>query len=118
MRFVGFAALGAILGSAARYEVGQLIPHTTGTWPWATFIVNVVGALIIGVLSATPRVMTSEKNRAFLIAGILGGFTTYSAFAVESLQFATAQQSLIYIVGTLAAGISAVQLGHLIGSRS
>lgn len=118
MRFAGFAALGAILGSAARYEVGQFVPHSTGTWPWATFIVNIVGALVIGLLSVTPRVMTSEKHRAFLITGILGGFTTYSAFAVESLQFATAQQSLIYIVGTFSAGIIAVQVGHIVGLRS
>ena len=118
MRFAGFAALGAIMGSAARYAVGQLVPHTTGTWPWSKFLVNIVGALIIGILSVTPRVMTSEKNRAFLITGILGGFTTYSAFAVESLHFTTAQQSLIYIIGTFSAGIIAVQIGHIVGSRS
>lgn len=118
MRFVGFAALGAIIGSAARYEVGQLIPHSTGSWPWSTFIVNVVGALIIGLLSVIPSVMNSEKHRAFLITGVLGGFTTYSAFAVESLQFENPQHSLIYIVGTFAAGIIAVQVGHILGDRS
>lgn len=117
MRFAGFAALGAVLGSFARYAVGLAIPHASGIWPWATFAVNVFGALIIGLLSVTPRVMSSERNRAFLVTGVLGGFTTYSAFAVESLQFDSAQRALLYIVGTFAAGILAVDVGHRLGSR-
>lgn len=117
MRFVGYAALGAIAGSCARYAVGQFLPTESG-WPLATFAVNILGAFIIGILSATSAVMVSEKLRAFVVTGVLGGFTTYSAFAVESLEIQSAQIAVLYIVGTFLAGIIAVAFGHWVKERS
>lgn len=117
MRFAGFAAVGAILGSLARYSISLALPVSLGTWPWATFSVNIFGALVIGLFSVSPRIMSSERNRAFLVTGVLGGFTTYSAFAVESLAFESSLYAILYIAGTFAAGILAVALGIRMGSR-
>ncbi len=111
MRYVGFAALGAIAGSSTRFAVGQILPTDTA-WPWATFVVNVAGAFIIGIFSATSAVMVSEKLRAFVVTGVLGGFTTYSAFAVESLEIQSPQIAVLYIVGTFLAGIISATFGH------
>ncbi len=106
--------IGGMLGTAGRLFVGLVVPDTAGI-PLATLTVNVVGALLIGVLAARrPR---SSDDRVFLGAGVLGGFTTYSAFTVGTVEL-WADAPLIaaaYVVLTLAIGIAAVALGMRLG---
>lgn len=108
--------LGGMLGTAARLGVGMLVPHVGG-FPLATLIVNVVGALLIGVLAA--RLPSSSEVRVFLGTGILGGFTTYSAFAVGSVELWADVPLLaaIYAALTLGLGIAAAVLGLRLGRR-
>ena len=107
---------GGMLGTAARLGIGLLIPNA-GLLPVGTLVANVVGALLIGVLAARlPFDRLRDRGgdiRVFLGTGILGGFTTYSAFAVGSVQLWTDAPLLavLYVVMTLGIGLAAAVLG-------
>jgi CrcB protein len=119
-KFGLLAAAGAVIGSLARLEVSYLLqrPETT-SFPWSTFLVNVIGALLIGFIAAQPSVMTNESRRHFLVTGVLGGFTTFSALAVETLQLASQPVvSVVYVVATFGVGIFATHLGGFVKVRS
>jgi CrcB protein len=81
--------LGGLVGSIARYKVGGVILHHTASWrfPLSTFVVNVAGCFVIGALAALVehRDYFSADTRLFLFTGLLGGFTTFSAFAYEGV---------------------------------
>jgi len=113
------AALGAAIGSLARLQVSYLIQIPSETsFPWATFLVNVIGALGIGIVAGTPRIMKIEARRHFLVTGVLGGFTTFSAIAVEALELATSPViSITYVVATFAIGVMATHIGTLVSER-
>ena len=108
MTWIAVGAGGA-LGSMARHWVNTLISH----WfeqpvPWATFAVNLVGCLVIGALAgqiATGRLTLSPVMRTFVFVGILGGFTTFSSFGLDT--FALSRESN----HTLAFWNVAVQVG-------
>jgi CrcB protein len=119
LKFGFVAALGAALGSLVRLQISYWVqtPSTT-SFPWSTFIVNVIGALLIGVIASSPSIMNNETRRHFVVTGVLGGFTTFSAIAVETLQLATTPWiSIAYIVSTFAVGVAATHIGSLIGKR-
>jgi CrcB protein len=81
-----WVALGGALGAAARYEVNVWSARLLGsTFPWHTFIVNVLGCFAMGALVELMalRLNVSNEVRAFLTTGILGGFTTFSAFSLD-----------------------------------
>lgn len=106
--------LGGMLGTAGRLGVGLVVPDVAGL-PLATLTVNVLGALLIGVLAV--RLPRSSDLRVFLGTGILGGFTTYSAFAAGSVE-AWADAPLIavaYAVVTLVLGVAAAAIGMRLG---
>ena len=115
-------ALGGALGSCARWAVGEAVGHgDPGAWPWATLAVNLVGALAIGVL-ASPGVLGDRRPwlRPFLITGVLGGFTTFSALALETgvmLDAGHVTAALGYLAITLAAGLAAVRVGNAFVGR-
>lgn len=79
--------LGGFLGSIGRYKLGGMILHHSTAWrfPLSTFAVNVIGCFVIGALAALVehRDFFSPDTRVFLFTGLLGGFTTFSAFAYE-----------------------------------
>ncbi len=79
--------LGGFLGAVARYGVGSLVQARWGGLPWGTLVVNVVGCFLIGALSrlAEARGGFTDETRAFLVIGVLGGFTTFSAFGWDTL---------------------------------
>jgi CrcB protein len=86
MTTVLYAALGGAIGASLRYGVNVTAPKLLGLdFPWATMIVNVVGSFIMGVLVAAMAAgwNTSQEMRVFLATGILGGFTTFSAFSLD-----------------------------------
>ena len=119
LQFGLLAALGAVIGSLARLQISYLIQFPSElSFPWATFLVNVIGALAIGIVAALPKVMSNEARRHFVVTGILGGFTTFSAIAVETLQLATQPVvSITYVLATFAAGLAATHIGSLLGAR-
>lgn len=112
---LGLVVAGGVVGTAARLGLGLALPAPAGSGlgavPWATLIANVVGAFLLGVLAA--RLPGSHAVRVLLGTGALGGFTTYSAFAVGTVTLWHAQPWLAagYAVGSLALGIGAAALG-------
>jgi len=110
-------AAGGALGSAARYLLTQFVHRTTGTlFPLGTFIVNLVGCLVFGAIAgaAEQRLPLAPQLRAFLLVGILGGFTTFSSYAFESYALLRDGQLLaasVNIVGQVVAGLAAVWVG-------
>src|SRR6202007_116135 len=80
---------GGAVGSALRYLVGRLAFHLTGPgWPWAgTLAVNILGGFVVGVLAATlaARAQGGEAARLLIGVGLLGGFTTFSAFSLDTM---------------------------------
>ena len=119
LKFGFVAAFGAALGSLARLQISYWVQTPSETsFPWSTFIVNVVGALLIGSIASSPNVMNNEMRRHFVVTGVLGGFTTFSAIAVETLQLSsTPLISVVYVVATFAIGVAATHIGSLIGGR-
>jgi CrcB protein len=89
-------------------------PHRPATWPWATLTVNIVGALLIGL--AVRGVERDTPAWAFTVTGILGGFTTFSSFAVELNDLADADRlplAALYGAGTLGAGVLATTVAGI-----
>jgi CrcB protein len=114
------AALGGALGSLVRWAIALTLPRSSGDWPWATLTVNLAGCLLIGVLLAVlaARRPDDEHVRTFLGAGVLGGFTTFSAFAVEVSDLVRAGAPAVaagYVAVSLIGGLVAVAVGLRIG---
>lgn len=105
---------GGSLGTAARLAVGLWMPDAGG-FPYATLLVNVLGALLIGVVAA--RLASTAALRVFLGTGVLGGFTTYSAFMTGTVALWTDAPLLAfaYAAGSLVLGLIAAALGLRLG---
>ena len=115
---LGVIAFGGGLGALARYGLARLMPTQPGHFPWATFLTNVVGCLLIGVLMVviTDVVVAHRLVRPFLGVGVLGGFTTFSTYAIEIhglLTPGTVTLAFAYLAGTLIAAMLAVLAGVL-----
>jgi fluoride exporter len=109
-------ALGGGFGALARYGLAQLWPTRPGGFPWATFVTNVLGCLLIGVLMVlvTETWSAHPLVRPFLGVGFLGGFTTFSTYAVETrdlLTRGTVGLAFGYVAGTLVAALLATLAG-------
>jgi CrcB protein len=108
--------VGGGLGAVARFGLGALVLARTGEgFPWGTLVVNWSGCLAIGVLAAwlaaTPH---PPALRLFLVTGVLGGFTTFSAFGLETVELVASgasAQALLYVAGSVLGGLAAVALG-------
>lgn len=121
--FVAVAAGGA-LGALARYATSLAVDAAGIASPWATLSVNIVGCLLMGALAASvlahPARARSPMWRPFLGIGVLGGFTTFSAFAGDAVLIADQGDvgaSTAYVVTTLLAGIVALRAGLALGGR-
>jgi fluoride exporter len=90
MRLVLLIALGSALGGVARYWLsGVVASHVGELFPWGTLAVNVLGSALIGLLaglSDSARMPLSADVRGFLMVGVMGGFTTFSSFSLQTLQ--------------------------------
>jgi CrcB protein len=110
---VGVVAVGGAIGATARWAVGTPWTLDPGTWPWATLLVNVLGSLAIGF--AARRLMVGTIGWAFVVTGLLGGFTTFSALAVQLNALVEAERSelaLAYGAVTLSAGVGATLIAR------
>ncbi|MEW2547574.1 fluoride efflux transporter CrcB [Streptomyces sp. NPDC047002] len=113
---LGVVAAGGVLGSVARYEAGLIWPTPEGTFPWTTFLINVIGCLVIGAfLVAVTEIFTAHPLlRPFFGTGVLGGFTTFSTYCVDIERLVDgghAATALAYLAATLAAALAAVFAG-------
>jgi len=113
-------AFGGGVGSIARYLcqkwLGESYPHP---FPWGTFVVNLVGCFLIGIIYAASEKTTfvGPQVRLLLITGFCGGFTTFSTFAFENMNLLRSGDILyfsIYIVASVALGIAGVFGGIVI----
>ncbi len=106
-------ALGGAVGASLRWGLGQLVPVVDGHFPWTTFAINVTGSALLALLPAWPLVRRSALLPPALGTGVLGGYTTLSAYAEESralLGGGHTGLALTYLVGTLAACLLAVAM--------
>jgi CrcB protein len=108
-------AAGGAAGSVARFGVGLVARAMVPGWPWGTLFVNLLGSLLIGVLAGWFGLRpASDALRLGLITGVLGGFTTFSAFSletVEMLRAGDAAAGLAYVAASLVLGLAACALG-------
>jgi CrcB protein len=116
---VGVVALGGGLGALSRYGLAEALPTPASGFPWATFATNVLGCLLIGVLMVlvTEARPAHRLVRPFLGVGVLGGFTTFSTYAVETsglLRHGEAGLAVVYLAGTLLAAMLAVVAGVIV----
>ena len=112
------AAVGGALGALARWGIAEALPSSPTGWPWATLLVNLTGCLLLGALFAVlaARIPEAPWPRPLLAVGVLGGYTTYSAFAVEVVRMAEGGAVLAaaaYVVLSLLGGVAAVAAGTL-----
>jgi fluoride exporter len=110
---------GGAAGSALRYLLGRALPVSSGGWPWGTFAANVSGGLAMGLLAAWLMRAgdVGEPLRLLLGVGVLGGFTTFSAYSLEIVQmiqrgsgvmaFGYASTSVLLALAAVFAGMQA-----------
>ncbi len=116
--------LGGALGSIARFFLSGLIATRVGeTFPWGTFWVNVTGSFVIGFFATLTgpegRAFARAETRQFFMTGVLGGYTTFSSFSLQTLNLARDGEWLRAggnAVGSLVACLVAVWLGHLLAA--
>jgi CrcB protein len=114
---------GGALGSLARYWLAAVMTALTGPrFPWGTLLINVAGSLIIGLVAAVtlppPRVAMHPDLRVFLMVGICGGFTTFSAFSLQTLELLQAGEfwpAAGYVAGSVALCLAGGWLGWFAG---
>jgi CrcB protein len=111
-------ALGGAVGSVARYKLSGLVLHHTIDWrfPAGTFAVNVLGCLLAGILAglAERHHLFTADVRLLLFTGLLGGFTTFSAFGLETMHLLKRGDFMVAganVVLSVAAGLAALWLG-------
>ena len=117
MKQLLLVGIGGALGAVARWQLGGVVLHHTAGWrfPLSTFVVNVVGCLVAGVLSGLviKHEWFSPDARLFLFTGVLGGFTTFSAFGVDAVHLLRRGEHLTalgYVLATVVAGIGGLWL--------
>lgn len=115
-------AAGGALGALARHGIGLLLPTAPGAFPAATFGINVLGCLLIGVLLVVVTEVRAAHPlvRPFLATGVLGGFTTFSTYALDARQLlgtGHAVTALGYVAGTLVAAVLATWAGAAVTRR-
>lgn len=120
-----WVALGSALGGIIRCWLSGLITQRwNGTFPWGILVVNVSGSFLIGLLAAlvTPAAqpLLSRSGRLFVLIGVLGGYTTFSSFSLQTLDLARQGQWGVagtYVLASVALCLLGVTLGHWTASR-
>lgn len=119
---VGLVALGSALGGLLRWGVGVLLPRLVGgSFPWATFFINITGCLFLGwfytIMTQRSGTALADNLRLFLAVGFTGAYTTFSTFEYETnelLRDGDGLKGMTYVFGSVFLGLVAVRLGiHL-----
>lgn len=129
LRLIAVVAAGGMLGALARYGVESMLPWNGMGWPWAVFLVNVLGCFAIGIATgalADARARGARVPqwwRPLVVTGFLGGFTTFSTYIVEVVTLVESGASsavvlaLSYLVGSVICGVLAVWVGLRLADR-
>lgn len=109
-------AVGGATGACLRYAVGLLLLKPNLSFPWPTWWANIVGCFAAGVFFALSQKYTGlqQEARLFLMVGVLGGFTTFSSFGLETFQLLRQGQSLLalgYVLSSVLLGVVALSVG-------
>jgi CrcB protein len=122
VRVAGVIAVGGAAGALLRWAIGSEWPVRSGEFPWSTLGINVSGCLAMGVLMALIEEVLAGRVyvRPFLGVGVLGGFTTFSTFAVESRALLGAHPALavVYYLGTPVAAVLATIAGAALATSA
>lgn len=116
-------AIGGALGASLRHGVNIAAEHLAPAgWPWGTFCVNVIGSLFMGIVIGWLAIRTTESEtmRLFIATGILGGFTTFSAFSLEVSNFirdGAFGRAVSYAGSSLILGVAALFVGLWLARR-
>jgi CrcB protein len=118
-------ALGSIVGAVARFLVSLLSVSQFGDgFPWGTLFVNVTGSFAIGFYAALTgpdgRLLVSARQRLFVMVGFCGGYTTFSAFSLETLRFVQSgkvESALVYLAVSAVTWIASVWIGYALAAR-
>lgn len=121
---VGWVVLGGMAGTTLRDQLGHMFPATPGGWPWTTFAINVSGAFLLGLLltalsASGPDEGARRAARLGVGTGVVGGYTTYSSFMVESVSLVGGGHgfvALVYDAASLVAGFAAAFAGTMLGA--
>ena len=118
MKDILLVGIGGFIGSVARYKLGGLVLHVAAQqrFPYSTFAVNVLGCLVMGLLAgaAARYEVFGPGTRLLLFTGVLGGFTTFSAFGLEATQLIRRGEfgvAALYAGSSVVLGIAAVWVG-------
>ncbi|MEX0864191.1 MAG: CrcB family protein [Acidimicrobiia bacterium] len=111
---------GGVVGSAARTGIGYYLPASTGAFPAATLVVNLIGSLLIGLyLARRERAITSRWSLQFWAIGVLGSFTTFSAFSLDIVHLLVSDRLLMavgYVTTSIVGGLLLAVVGQRAGS--
>jgi fluoride exporter len=118
-RELGAIFLGGALGALLRAGLAETIPPTAGAWPWATFLVNVAGAALLGYWFTTlPH---TSYRRPLLTTGFCGALTTFSTVQLELVEMIDAGRpalAILYLAASVAAGLAGAQLATAAARRA
>lgn len=108
---------GGAIGAVGRYLLSTQISTVLGTqFPWGILMVNVVGGMLMGAIAqvGTQSLLISQEAKAFLATGILGGFTTFSAFSLDTallIQRGDITSAVLYVAGSVVGSVAALFAG-------
>ena len=108
-------ALGGAIGASSRYLVGVGAVRLVGPgFPWATLTVNILGSFLMGVIVVVLGELSANRFAPLLMTGVLGGFTTFSAFSLDAVTLwerGAAAQSVAYVAVSVVASLAALVAG-------
>lgn len=114
-------AMGGAVGSVLRWLLAELLPTQPGQFPWSTLLVNIAGSALLGVIAGLrPRWPRSDLVYTVLTVGVIGGFTTFSTYALQGtwlIEHSRWMQAALFLVGSTLAGVGVAAAGLLLGSR-
>ena len=120
MKEIALVFVGGGLGSALRFGIGKLFISSLNKFPTATFLVNMIGCLLIGLFVAYFSKSENSFYKLLLVTGFCGGFTTFSTFSNESIFLLKNNQftlAVIYILSSLIVGLLATFLGYFLMNK-
>ncbi len=122
LAIVAGIGVGGVFGALARYAVSLALPTTTGNFPWSTFVVNVTGSVVLGILlvMVAEHYPRGRMTRAVAGTGVIGAYTTFSTFEVDAVNLVRAGRpatAVVYVVASVVAGLIGCWAG-IAGGRS